>query len=182
MGLIGGVAPRVEAATKHALLGLVDQAVGEGFTVQAACRVLQVTKRRVNRWQARRVASTLADRPAFGGAVHGLLDEEVEAILELAEEWGQIDRSHRKLAHRGSLLGRVWVSPASGWRVLVAHDLVLPKPPGRAPVQRKPWPDWLEYRPNQVWGWDVTTSAAGGRGAGRAGGRPPGRPSRPGGR
>jgi putative transposase len=156
LGLIGGVAPRVEAATKHALLGLVDQAVGEGFTVQAACRVLQVTKRRVNRWQARRVASTLADRPAFGGAVHGLLDEEVEAILELAEEWGQIDRSHRKLAHRGSLLGRVWVSPASGWRVLVAHDLVLPKPAGRAPVQRKPWPDWLEYRPNQVWGWDVT--------------------------
>jgi hypothetical protein len=40
--------------------------------------------------------------------------------------------------------------------VLVAHDLVLPKPPGRAPVQRTPWPDWLEYRPNQVWGWDVT--------------------------
>jgi hypothetical protein len=39
--------------------------------------------------------------------------------------------------------------------VLDAHDLVLPKPPGRAPVQRQPWPDWLEYRPNQVWGWDV---------------------------
>jgi hypothetical protein len=25
----------------------------------------------------------------------------------------------------------VWVSPASVWQVLVAHDLVLPKPPGR---------------------------------------------------
>jgi transposase InsO family protein len=146
----------VEAATKHALLGLVDQAVAEGLAVQAACRVLQVTQRRVNRWQARRAAGTLADRPAGGGAVHGLLDEEIRAILELAEEWGEIDRSHRKLAHRGSRLGRVWVSPASVWRVLVAHDLVLPKPAGRAPVQRNPWPDWLEYRPNQVWGWDVT--------------------------
>jgi putative transposase len=42
------------------------------------------------------------------------------------------------------------------YRVLAAHDLVLPKPPTRAPIQRTPWPDWLEYRPNQVWGWDVT--------------------------
>ncbi len=95
------------AATKHALLGLVDQAVAEGFTTQAACRVLQVAQRRVNRWQARRAAGTLADRPAGGGAVHGLLDEEVEQILDLAEEWGEVDRSHRKLAHRGSRLGRV---------------------------------------------------------------------------
>lgn len=85
--MIGGVPPRVAAATKQALLGLVDQAVAEGFTAQAACRVLQVGERRVNRWQARRAAGTLADRPAGGGAVHGLLDEEVEQILDLAEEW-----------------------------------------------------------------------------------------------
>jgi putative transposase len=84
--LIGGVPPRVAAATKHALLGLVDQAVAEGFTMQRACRVLQVTERRVRRWQARRVAGALQDRSAGGGAVHGLLDEEVEQILELAEE------------------------------------------------------------------------------------------------
>ena len=136
--MIGGVPPRVAAATKHALLGLVDQAVAEGFTAQAARRVLQVGERRVNRWQARRAAGTLADRPAGGGAVHGLLDEEVEQILDLAEEWGEIDRSHGKLAHRGSRLGRVWVSPASVYRVLAAHDLVLPTPPTRAPVQRQP--------------------------------------------
>jgi putative transposase len=156
LGLIGGVPPRVPAATKQDLLELVDQAVAEGFTVQRACRVLQVTERRVNRWQARRAAGALQDRSAGGGAVHGLLDEEVEQILDLAEEWGQVDRSHRKLAHRGSRRGRVWVSPASVYRVLAAHDLVLPKPPTRAPVGRTPWPDWLEYRPNQVWGWDVT--------------------------
>jgi putative transposase len=154
--LIGGVPPRVAAATKHALVGLVDQAVAEGFTAQAACRVLQVGQRRVNRWQARRAAGTLADRPAGGGAVHGLLAEEVEQILELAAEWGQLDRSHRKLAHRGSRLGRVGVSPASVDRVLAAHDLVLPTPPTRAPVQRRPWPDWITDRPNQVGGWEVT--------------------------
>jgi putative transposase len=126
LGLIGGVPPRVEAATKQELLGLVDQAVAEGLSVQAACRVLQLGERRVHRWQARRAAGTLADRPSGGGAVHGLLEEEIEQILELAEEWGEIDRSHRKLAHRGSRLGRVWVSPASVFRVLVAHDLGCP--------------------------------------------------------
>ena len=131
------------------------EAVAEGFTTQAACRVLQVTQRRVNRWQVRRAAGRLADRPAGGGAVHGLLEEEIEAVLELAEEWGEIDRSHRKLAHRGSRLGRVWVSLASVFRVLAAHDLILLKPPaGRRPAAALP--DWITYRPNQVWGWDVT--------------------------
>jgi hypothetical protein len=31
--------------------------------------------------------------------VHGLRPEEVTAILELFETWGDVDRSHRKLAH-----------------------------------------------------------------------------------
>jgi hypothetical protein len=57
--------------------------------VVATVMVLQVGERRVNLWQARRAAGTLADRPAAGGAVHGLGDEEVEAILELATEWGR---------------------------------------------------------------------------------------------
>jgi transposase-like protein len=30
-----------------------------------------------------------------------------------------------------------------------AIDLVLPTPPGRAPLQRTPWPDGLEYRPTR---------------------------------
>jgi hypothetical protein len=57
--------------------------------------------------------------------VHGLRPEEVTAILELFDAWGDVDRSHRKLAHRGSYLGLVWVSPATVRRVLAAHRLVL---------------------------------------------------------
>ena len=41
--------------------------------------------------------------------MHGLLDDEVAEIVALYHEWGEVDRSHRKLAHRGSYLGRVWV-------------------------------------------------------------------------
>jgi len=34
--------------------------------------------------------------------LHGLRPEEITAIVELFERWGEIDRSHRKLVHRGS--------------------------------------------------------------------------------
>jgi transposase-like protein len=37
--------------------------------------------------------------------MHGLLDWEVAEIIRLLDEWGEVDRSHRKLAHRGSSWG-----------------------------------------------------------------------------
>jgi putative transposase len=89
--------------------------------------------------------------------VHGLRPSEIEAILALADEWGEIDGSHRKLAHRGSYLGRVWVSPATVFRVLLAHGRVLPHRPAREPQVQAPWPAWVSYRPNQVWGYDLTS-------------------------
>ena len=42
-------------------------------------------------------------------------------ILDVTERWGAVDRSHRKLAHRGSYQQLVWVSPSSFRRVLVEH-------------------------------------------------------------
>jgi putative transposase len=88
--------------------------------------------------------------------MHGLLDEEATEILALFDEWGETDRSHRKLAHRGSYLGRVWVSPSSVRRVLFLADKrfrPLPKP-GRS--QRKPFPAWVDYKPNSIWIHDTT--------------------------
>ncbi|HWB36413.1 MAG TPA: integrase core domain-containing protein [Rugosimonospora sp.] len=140
------------------MLAIIDQAVDAGWKLGRICDVLQIDRRRVWRWQHRQAAGTsLDDRPPGGGAIHGLLDWEITEILALAEEWGPLDRSHRKLAHRGSYLGRVWVSPSTVLRVLAAHDVNLPKPAPR-PVrgERRPWPEWVEYRANQVWGFDVT--------------------------
>ncbi len=79
----------------------------------------------------------LIDRRPGGRAVHALRPQEIEAILELAEEWGEIDGSHRKLAHRGSYLARVWVSPATVLRVLLAHGRALPYRPPRARREAK---------------------------------------------
>jgi transposase InsO family protein len=88
--------------------------------------------------------------------VHGILPAEIDAILAVAEQWGPVDRSHRKLAHRGSYEGLVWVAPSTFQRVLAAQGLVLPEPLARTPAVKKPWPDWLVWEPNRIWIWDVT--------------------------
>lgn len=141
---------------KAGLLGLVDHAVTQGWSRRRAARVLELDDWRVARWISRRAEDRLADLAPGGNPVHGLLGWEVAAILAISDEWGEIDRSHRKLAHRGSREDAVYVSESTFYRVLLAHGVVLPGPPRREPLPRKPWPDWVEYRPNQVWGWDAT--------------------------
>ena len=154
MGLSGRVPRRVDAATKSGLLELIDEAVEAGMPVREACRVLDVKENRVWRWMDRRTRDELADRTSGGQPVHGLLAEEQDEIVALFHEWGEIDRSHRKLAHRGSYLGRVWVSPSSVRRVLAAHRLHLKPPPRPGKSQKRPFPDW-EWKPNRIWIFDT---------------------------
>ena len=97
--------------------------------------------------------------------MHALRPQEVTAILTLAGEWGEIDGSHRKLAHRGSYLGRVWVSPSTVLRVLLEYRRQLPYRPPREKSVKRPWPDWVQYRPLQVWGYDFSEFPAAGTSA-----------------
>jgi putative transposase len=156
LGLSGPVPPRVDQATKTGLLVLLEQARQLGWTMRSTCQVLEVSELPIYRWLGRRAAGELADQAPGGGPMHGLLDWEVAEIVRLFAEWGEVDRSHRKLAHRGSYLERVWVSPASVSRVLEREGLRLrPLPrPGRS--IRKPFPDWVEYRPGSIWSYDTT--------------------------
>ncbi|MGH2717149.1 MAG: hypothetical protein ACRDJU_01030 [Actinomycetota bacterium] len=72
------------------------------------------------------------------------------------EEWGELDRSHRKLAHRGSYLTRVWVSPSTVRRVLAARGLALHRPPRPASSARRPFPAWASYTKQMIWIYDAT--------------------------
>ena len=157
MGLNGPLPARVPAEVKELVLKTVDDAVVAGYPHGWACSLWQVSDDRVHRWRARhRDAGTLVDRAPGGNPVHGILPAEIDSILAVAEAWGPIDRSHRKLAHRGSYEGLVWVAPSTFRRVLVAHGLVLPEPSARTPSVKKPWPDWLEWVPNRIWIYDAT--------------------------
>ena len=76
--------------------------------------------------------------------------------MTLFEGWAGIDRSHRKLAHRGSHLDLVHVSESTVHRVLAAEGLVVAAKPAREPTPRTPWPAWLEWKPQHVWAYDFT--------------------------
>jgi putative transposase len=159
LGLTTGlVPPRVEAPVKQGLLDLVAHAHREaGWSLRQSAGVLGIAHTRLLRWAARALEDRLADaKPGPDVAVHALLDSEREAICKLAEDWAEIDRSHRKLAHRGSRLGLVHVSESTVWRVLVAAGVILPASPAREPRVKTPWPDWAELVPGVIYIYDFT--------------------------
>jgi putative transposase len=159
LGLTAGlVPPRVEAPVKQGLLDLVAHAHEQAdWSLRRCAGVLGIEHTRLLRWALRAAQDRLADAKSGPDvAVHALLDWEREAILELAEAWGEIDRSHRKLAHRGSRLQLVHVSESTVWRVLVAAGVILPAAPAREPRAKTPWPQWAELVPGVIWIYDFT--------------------------
>jgi putative transposase len=157
LGLTAGpVPPRVDASVKAGLLALVEHAVQAGWSTGRAAVALGLDADRVTRWRARRDTDRLADAAPGGHPVHGLLDWERAAIVELFEAWAELDRSHRKLAHRGSRLDLVHVSESTVRRVLAEQGLAPQGNPAREPVPRRAWPEWLEWKPNRIWAYDFT--------------------------
>lgn len=146
----------MDACVKAGLLDLVEHAGEHGWSARRACTVLGLEHGRHAQWVARRDAGRLDDLPPGGHPLHGLLGWERAAIVALFEDWSEIDRSHRKLAHRGSRIGTVHVSESTVRRVLTEERLVLPGQPPREPVLRSPWPDWLDWKPKRVFGYDFT--------------------------
>jgi transposase InsO family protein len=157
----------VDAPVKAGLLELVAHANERaGWSVRRAAEHLGIEHTRVLRWAVRAAAGQLVDaKPGPQVPVHALLDFERQAILDIAEAWGQIDRSHRKLAHRGSRLNLVHVSESTVWRVLVAAGIVLPAAQGREPRPAGPWPAWAELVPGVIWIYDFTHFTASKRAA-----------------
>ena len=146
----------MSAEIKLELLGLVDQAVAQGWAHTRACRVLDLADSRAHHWRARlRETGTLEDGRPGGGAVHGILAWEEQAILDLIETWGPTDRSHRKLAYRGSYTSTVFVSPSTLLRVALKHQVTLPGERFRPRPQKLPFPE-ICWEKNRIWIWDAT--------------------------
>lgn len=157
MGLnLARVPRRVPGEVKDGLLKLVDVAVDAGWPHTRATALLGISDFRVHRWRARRWrVGTLEDLAPGGNAVHRILDWEHQAVLDLVEEWGPTDRTHRKLAYRGSYLGTVFVSPSTLLRITEQAGVSLPGEPARPSRPVKPLPE-VPWEPNRIWIWDAT--------------------------
>ena len=109
----------------------------------------------MHRWRARRAETgSLDDRPPIGNPAHRILPWEEQAVLDLIEEWGFVDLSHRKLAHRGSYIGKVYVSPSTLLRVALKHRVELPGEPVRPRPQVPVFPE-IAWEKNRIWIWDA---------------------------
>ena len=115
MGLSGRVPGRVDAATKIGLIGLVDGAVAGGWSMAGACRYLELSQRRLQRWHRRVAAGIGLDDHAPGGnPVHGLTPEEEDEIVAVFDVWAEVDRSHSKTGSSGVVAGPVLGRPVDG--------------------------------------------------------------------
>ena len=120
-------------------------------------RAAELSQRRLERWRVRVADGEGLDDAAPGGsAVHGLTPDEQDEIVAVFDEWGDIDSSHRKLAHRGSWLGRFWADPSTVRRVLEGRDLRFRGPKRHARSVPRPPPVWVEQAPNRIWVYDTT--------------------------
>jgi putative transposase len=154
----GLVPPRVDAGVKAGLLELVDHArTAGGWSLRRSAATLGLDHARVLRWQARSVAGLLADaKPGPEVPLHALLDWERQAICKVADEWSEVDRSHRKLAHRASRLDLCYVSESTVLRVLTAAGVHLPERPARERRPARAWPQWAELIPGVIYMYDFT--------------------------
>jgi hypothetical protein len=74
-------------------------------------------------------------------------------VIEPSEEWGEVDLSHRKLAHRCWYLERGWVSPSTVDRILARH--ASHKGESRtAALGEEAWPQRVQWSPNKLWCWE----------------------------
>ena len=146
----------MSAEIKLELLGLIDQAVADGWAHARACRVLDLVDSRAHHWR-QRLRETARSRTAIrgGGAVHGILPCEEQAVLDLIERWGWVDRSHRKLAHPGSSTGVVFVSPSTVLRVALKNRVQLPGEPFRPRAPKPAFPE-ISWETNRIWIWDAS--------------------------
>lgn len=146
---------------------MVDQACEAKWTLARICRVVQLEPSRVWRWRHRAEIGSLDDEAGGGTPVHGLTPGERAEIVAVAEEWKDVDRSHRKLAHRGSYTRRFWASPSSVRRVLGEEGVDLPAPPPATPAAAvaRPDLDGLPWEPDKIWIYDNTHFTRAGRAA-----------------
>ena len=141
------------------MLELIDRAVADGWDHRRVCAYLELAEGRAWRWRERRAAGTLEDRPPGGHPVHAITPAEEAAIVAVFETHQLTDRSHRKLAHRGSYEGVVWVSESTVRRVLAARRLRIRAPRRVGRSERQPFPEWATYSKHSIWIYDTTRFA-----------------------
>lgn len=135
------------------ILTLLEAAGQAGARRAAACRVLGLSVRTVERWQR----GAMEDRrhgPHHQPA-HALSACEQQAVLAVLNSPAYRDCSPHQIVPRLADAGEYLASEATMFRLLRAHRQLTHRGRAKRPVRRPPRAH-VATGPNQVWSWDIT--------------------------
>ena len=146
------------------ILGLIADAVNAGASQQAACGMLEITERALQRWRKQGIGDDNRAGPKTAPGNKLSKKERREALSILNGERFR-DLSPWQVVAALADQGRYIASEATMYRILREERLQNHREPSREPHKRHRPDEFVATAPNQVWSWDITYLATPIRGA-----------------
>lgn len=133
---------------------LVQEAVNSGARRLAACEILGLNLRTLERWES---TPDLPDRRAGPHSLpaNALTDAEKRKVVEVATSSQYRDLSPWQIVAKMADSGEYLASESSFYRVLKNRNLLSHRSKNKPPEHSRP-KDLTASRPNQIWSWDIT--------------------------
>lgn len=136
------------------ILGLVNEAVAAGALQRAACMVLEIDPRTVQRWNAQEIGDDRRAGPKSTPA-NRLSDQERAFLLELLCSPEFRDLPVDQVVARLVDDGKYYASASSMRRILHEKKKAAHRSAARPSTHSRPR-ELVATGPNQVWSWDIT--------------------------
>lgn len=136
------------------ILSLIEEAVTAGARQSAACKVVGIDPRTVERWRVQGVGDDRRAGPKHTPS-NKLSPEERRLLLTTVNEPKYADRSPKEIVPMLADEGRYIASESTLYRILREEGQLNHREASR-PRTSKPPREHLATGPNQVWSWDIT--------------------------
>lgn len=133
---------------------LVREAVEAGARRVAACEILGLSLRTLERWEKNPNQEDQRKGPLALPA-HSLTDDEKQKIVDVSTSKKYRDCSPWQIVAKMADLGQYLASESSFYRVLKSRNLLAHRSKSRPPTHSPP-KSLIASRPNQIWSWDIT--------------------------
>jgi transposase InsO family protein len=135
-------------------MSLVAEAELAGAGRAAACQILEMNLRTLERWEQNPDQGDQRTGPKTP-AVHSLTDTEKQMIIEVVNSLHFRDLSPWQIVAKLADSGRYLASESSFYRVMKNNNLMTHRSKSKPRVHKRP-KDLIAKNPNEVWSWDIT--------------------------